>query len=101
MKLLIPIVITVLLLAIPVYSQSKPTEPYQTYNETGNNNQFELGFGLFNTGLTSTDTTSFPIGSPRHMPLAADLDLDGTIEIIILDGGTLTVFDKYLVIIDS
>lgn len=75
----------------------------EDYNETGNfNGEFILGTGFFNQQLTSTDSSTRSLSNPRLMPLVADLDLDGTNEIIVLDGDTVRLFQtKSLTILDS
>ncbi len=75
----------------------------QDYNETGNfNSYFRQGTGFFNTGLTSTESITRAISSPKQTPLITDLDNDGINEIIILDGSTFRLFQgKNLAIVDS
>lgn len=69
-----------------------------TYNQTGGDNgQFNLGRGIFNANLDpTTDVSVFAkaITTPRQHPLVADLDGDGTNEIIVLGDDFITLFNN-------
>lgn len=76
---------------------------FQYYNSTGGENSyFQTGTSLFNTGMTGEIYYTKTLTDAFNAPLVADLDLDGTNEIIVMDDDTLRLFNnKELDILDS
>lgn len=60
---------------------------YDYFSQEG----FHGDTGTFVSGFTATPHSQ-GIGTPQQMPLISDLDDDGQLEIIIMDGGTFRVF---------
>ncbi len=68
-----------------------------TYNEIGDvEGDYVRGTGIFNTEITSSDTTGTVVvnSNQKHYPLIADLDGDGDTEYTIIDGDTLRIFEN-------
>lgn len=86
------IVILVFLLSISI-SIAQET----TYNEIGDvEGDYQRGLGIFNTELTSSETTGNVVvnDNAKWHPLIADLDGDGDNEYTILDGDNLRIFEN-------
>ena len=96
-----PIILFIVLLFLPIV--------FADYTQIGGDDHyFNTETGFFNAQLTddcsSTDITctARTIASPTYIPLVADLDADGTNEIIAFDGATVRLYhDSSLTIIDS
>ena len=74
--------------------------PNTVYTEIGYND-FRLGSGTWNADQ-SYQTFTKSVGDPQLAPLVADLDNDGTNEIIVLEGNTIRLYhDKTLTIVDA
>jgi len=68
----------------------------------GNDSDFVLGTGFFNSALTDYDTYTRSITRVGGVPLVADLDGDGVNEIIVMDNNVIRLYqDKTLSIVDS
>lgn len=68
--------------------------PVLAYNQTGTYDKDFLidGIGFFNDEITSDSTSTRTLSIPRQSPLIADLDYDGTDEIIVLDDSTFRLY---------
>ena len=91
-------VITILVFLLFAASALSLTE----YTKTGSTNSyFQTNTNAFNTGKQSDCSSgdilcnTRPLTSPKQHPLAADLDNDGTVEIVVMDGGTVKIFHDY------
>ncbi len=63
------------------------------YSEIGNNNDFRFeGVSFFNTELGSVNQASVSIDT-NFIPLAVDLDGDGSIEIVVFDGDDIAIYN--------
>lgn len=81
--------ITLLLaLSFLLLSLTVTASNYTSYNQ----NDGVMTDGIFNARLTDTDNTNIISATPHLTPLIADLDLDGTNEIIIIDGQNLELY---------
>lgn len=68
----------------------------------GNDSDFVLGLGFFNSALPSYDTYTRSITRDSGVPLVSDLDGDGVNEIVVLDSNTVRLYHgKTLDIVDS
>ena len=86
-----PIILLIVLLFLPIV--------FADYTQIGGNRTyFNTGTGFFNAQLTddcsSSDITcsARTISSPDFTPLVADLDADGTNEIIVVDGDNIRLY---------
>lgn len=98
MKKWILFILLIICFAIPVLGNFN-------YTESGNpDGLFELGTGFFNSAeiadSTDFDISSRTLSSSKQTPLVADLDGDGTNEIIILDTPTFKLFEGHDLIIN-
>lgn len=91
------VLIFVFLMILPIASAN--TE----YNQTGSTNQdYLLGTGIFNLGLTTSSSSIRTLVSGSNIPLVADLNNDGINEIIIMDSSDVRLFkNNNLEIVDS
>lgn len=87
--------ILIILLFIPLISADE-------YPLLGNpDGYFAVGSGSFNSELTSDTLTGKNIVDGKEAPLIADLDQDGTNELIIVDGGDIRLYDSDLDPVDA
>lgn len=66
------------------------------YNNTGGDNQFSLGTGIFASQIVANSYIKGIVGVSQ-IPIVTDLDNDGISEIIVLSGSTIKIYeDKML-----
>ena len=53
---------------------------------------YQLGSGLFNLEMVTDSRISKGLNDPKGVPLVADFDNDGNVEIAVLDGATIRVY---------
>lgn len=74
----------------------------QYYNPCNSDYNCREGTGFFNSQLTNSTTATRALSSPLNIPLAADLDGNGDIELIAVDGNNIRIYeDITLNIVDT
>ena len=92
MKIKLVFIFVILLLFIPIVLSKV------NYTESGDfDNFYQRGNAIFNSQLnpaTDISTSLVIIGNPKKVPLVNDLDGDGVLEIIVLDGINIIIFQN-------